>query len=218
MYKKILFIALASMMLVGCKNNPVTSSEEPKPEYTVTEEFFTKHITNYGFCDIDQNYTINFKIDGQGFGKYEPIIKVDYGKYDVDNSAADFHNIYSFVEEDEDHRYVFNAYEYDFQDEEWEAEADHKTTLQKFSINELSFYGTKFSDLKFDEEKNSYVNIEPVVEITEDFFICKVEYHFEDSKLVYFGYTIFDPSGEYAFVIEGSVTDYYQTVVEIPEL
>ena len=215
MYKKVLFIAIASMMLVGCKSNPVTSSVEPEPEYTVTEEFFNEYIEDYGFCKPDQNQTVlpTYQMGPDG-ERITGSCKMDNGKYDCLNDANEYHQIFDYKSQ-EDEKYVFDRYNYDYHSKEWRT-STRSYYIESFAFENFIFVGLGFDKVAYDEQDHSYKLIAD--RVTANGTVLKdVSFSFEDNHLIHYGFTIDDGDFE-GMSVDATITDIGKTKVVLPNV
>ena len=219
MHKKLLFIALASMMLVGCKGPQPLGPTPEEHVYTITEEEYNSNFKNYKFFDIGANVTINATLTMPDYDVYKAniVVKADNGRYYDTNDSDYAETYYNYLGSEEDGRYRFQEY-YREKDGEYEI---HTTvvTLRKFVNMEVGVIMPDFSLLEFNEEKHCYITKELVSDIEMSDRLLSEEIYFVDGQLTKSLLKVYDDNHE---KIEGEIehnySEYGKTRVIIPNV
>ena len=184
MYRKVLFIALASMMLIGCKGNNVESSEpksesDPGPVATISEERYTNYYFSYDFLRNDANFSME--------GRCEiPSLHQD-GRVEAEVDGDLYHDR-SYVGNFDEHYYeLLDSATNNFKYMYWNA-GGYKTTEKTISFKMLSYalFGLtfpEFSQIQYNSKTKCYETKDEIVWSLEK-FSQKVELYFEEEVLV----------------------------------
>ena len=166
---KLLLLAPAFAMLIGCKSTPVESSEEVDT-HTVTEQTWKEQIYYAEFIKPGQNKTIKVSAErGTEYAAYYTF-KQDGNKYEASSSKRDpeFYVIDPESYNRESKKYEIENYYLNYE-EEWEKETIKRAlTDLAFSSFEYLTYSIKFKDFEYDKEEHLYTakNIEMIYDET----------------------------------------------------
>ena len=220
MYKKLLFIALASMMLVGCKGPQPLGPTPEEHVYTITEEQYNSEFASYKFFDIGSNVTVNMTLNMSDYdvNGVHIVVKADNGRYYDTNDSDYSETFYNYLGTEEDGRYRFQEY-YREKDGDYEKHIT-KVSLKEFIRMEICIIMPDFSLLQFDEQKQCYMTKELVSdgEIINKLFY--EEMYFVDGQLSKALIKIYDDEDPQKLEgeVEQEYSEYGKTRVIIPNV